>query len=200
MSNLRGFYNDSLNTSKKTELSKRSLVKARLKAKTKKARNLSKPKNTKAKRTKENIRIALIKYFNLNKYATNAAICLCIHNAKQWPMPAQHNGYPAYMKKYFHHCQTLGILKNNYISKTSSEEFYASKEWKELRFIALRMAEGTCELCGAKASDGVSLHVDHIKPRSKFPEFELDLENLQILCSDCNMGKSNYDNTDFRNR
>lgn len=40
--------------------------------------------------------------------------------------------------------------------------------------------------------------VDHIKPASRFPDLALDLENLQVLCNDCNMGKSNDDYTDFR--
>ena len=44
----------------------------------------------------------------------------------------------------------------------------------------------------------VRIVVDHIKPRSRFPGLELDPDNLQILCSDCNMGKSNDDCTDFR--
>ena len=40
--------------------------------------------------------------------------------------------------------------------------------------------------------------VDHIKPRSRYPALELTLTNLQVLCNDCNMGKSNDDETDFR--
>jgi len=40
--------------------------------------------------------------------------------------------------------------------------------------------------------------VDHIKPRSKFPELELVFDNCQVLCNSCNMGKSNNDYTDFR--
>lgn len=52
--------------------------------------------------------------------------------------------------------------------------------------------------CGANPSDGVKMHVDHIKPRSKFPELALVLDNLQILCEDCNLGKSNKDETDWR--
>ncbi|MBA3804703.1 MAG: HNH endonuclease, partial [Acidobacteria bacterium] len=36
---------------------------------------------------------------------------------------------------------------------------------------------------------GVALHVDHIRPWSK--DGETLLENLQTLCSECNLGKSN---------
>lgn len=46
--------------------------------------------------------------------------------------------------------------------------------------------------------DGVKLHVDHIKPKSLFLHLAYDLNNLQVLCEDCNMGKSNKDDTDWR--
>ena len=40
--------------------------------------------------------------------------------------------------------------------------------------------------------------VDHILPRKKFPKLAMDINNLQVLCRDCNMGKSDDDYTDFR--
>lgn len=45
--------------------------------------------------------------------------------------------------------------------------------------------------------DGV-IQVDHIKPRSKYPELSLDIDNLQILCKACNKEKLNYHSTDYR--
>jgi len=68
------------------------------------------------------------------------------------------------------------------------DNFYTSREWKSLRYKFLRKYESKCMLCLSREK---SLHVDHIKPRSKYPKLELDINNLQILCSDCNMGKSN---------
>ena len=76
--------------------------------------------------------------------------------------------------------------------------FYSSQAWKELRYEILREGAGTCSCCGARASDGVRIHVDHIKPRSKYPELQLEKSNMQILCEDCNFGKSNYYNDDWR--
>lgn len=78
------------------------------------------------------------------------------------------------------------------------EDFYRSREWRELRYKALVLHGTTCQCCGASRSNGAVLHVDHIKPRSKYPELELSLDNLQVLCEDCNMGKSNKDETDWR--
>ena len=46
----------------------------------------------------------------------------------------------------------------------------------------------TCVECGARKSDGATLHVDHKIPVSKGGTDELD--NLQTLCSDCNLNKS----------
>jgi len=45
-----------------------------------------------------------------------------------------------------------------------------------------------CCICGAKATDGVRLEVDHIKPISKGGKSTDD--NLQTLCERCNKGKS----------
>ena len=46
----------------------------------------------------------------------------------------------------------------------------------------------TCCECGARKSDGATLHIDHKIPVSKGGSDELD--NLQTLCSDCNLNKS----------
>ena len=46
--------------------------------------------------------------------------------------------------------------------------------------------------------DGIKLNVDHIKPRKKYPKLALDVDNLQVLCNECNHGKGNRDDTDWR--
>lgn len=60
-----------------------------------------------------------------------------------------------------------------------------------LRFKVLARDNFKCCACGASpAKDpSVELHVDHIVPWSKGGETEF--ENLQTLCSKCNLGKSN---------
>ena len=55
-----------------------------------------------------------------------------------------------------------------------------------------------CVSCGRSSEDNVILHVDHIIPRSKGGQDKL--ENYQTLCHICNIGKSNKDNTNLRNR
>lgn len=74
-------------------------------------------------------------------------------------------------------------------------DFYSRKEWASARYAALLRADGRCACCGAGRDHGAVMHVDHIKPRSKFPELALDVMNLQVLCNLCNMAKSNIDMT-----
>lgn len=82
--------------------------------------------------------------------------------------------------------------------KKEGLKFYESWEWKKLRYKILQKYGPVCMLCGDSKNDGVRIVVDHIKPRTIFPELELEESNLQVLCNSCNMGKSNDDYTDFR--
>lgn len=61
-----------------------------------------------------------------------------------------------------------------------------------LRFLVLQRDHFKCCKCGASpAKDAsVELHIDHIIPWSKGGETEIN--NLQTLCSKCNIGKSNF--------
>jgi len=86
-------------------------------------------------------------------------------------------------------------------SKTNRQpavDFYRSEEWKRLRYTALKKHGAVCQCCGAHRSPTVQIHVDHVKPRSKYPALALDLSNLQILCEPCNIGKGAWDDTDWR--
>jgi hypothetical protein len=84
------------------------------------------------------------------------------------------------------------------MERKMKDYFYESRTWNELRYQALRRDKFTCMSCGADRNDHIKLHVDHIKPRSKYPELELDLDNLQTLCSDCNLGKGAKFQDDLR--
>jgi 5-methylcytosine-specific restriction endonuclease McrA len=78
---------------------------------------------------------------------------------------------------------------------TLNPPFYETDAWLRLRFKTLLRFGAVCMLCRATKGE---MHVDHIIPRSKAPERELDETNLQVLCRACNLGKSNTDSTDFR--
>lgn len=80
----------------------------------------------------------------------------------------------------------------------NDDAFLSSYEWRKVRMIALKHANGRCECCGNGPKEGYRLNVDHIKPRRKYPELALDPDNLQVLCEACNHGKGNWDETDWR--
>ncbi len=89
--------------------------------------------------------------------------------------------------------------------KTSSKEAIKNLEVEEtthktsrtlnwrLRFIVMRRDNFKCRNCGGSpATDpSIVLHVDHVKPWASGGETVL--ENLQTLCSVCNVGKSNLE-------
>lgn len=89
--------------------------------------------------------------------------------------------------------------KRDFAARASARpDFLYSRAWREVRYRALVRSDGCCECCGRSRQNGIILHVDHIKPRSKYPGLALALSNLQVLCEDCNLGKSAWDETDWR--
>jgi len=91
-----------------------------------------------------------------------------------------------------------GRINFENLPKANSSEFLESSAWKRLRIQAFEKYGNRCQCCGASPEDGIRLNVDHIQPRKLFPELALSLDNLQILCSDCNHGKGNWSMSDWR--
>ena len=77
------------------------------------------------------------------------------------------------------------ILLQNKPSKTKRRR---TRIPRGMRHEVFKRDNYTCVECGARKEDGATLHVDHIIPVSKGGTDELD--NLQTLCSDCNLNKS----------
>lgn len=94
--------------------------------------------------------------------------------------------------------KTAWDIASERFNRRASVSFYDSTAWLELRYRALKLHGGHCQCCGNAPVPGNPLQVDHIKPRSRFPELELDLNNLQVLCKSCNVGKGAWDQTDWR--
>jgi hypothetical protein len=83
--------------------------------------------------------------------------------------------------------------------EANSPEFLQSYEWRKLRMVVLKKRGARCECCGASPLDGRTvINIDHIKPRKLFPHLALEEANLQVLCHECNHGKGNWDQTDWR--
>lgn len=94
-------------------------------------------------------------------------------------------------------------IQNESNSKVSNSENLQNAENKirvmpALRWQVFQRDNWKCLSCGRDSSDGIILHIDHIVPRSKGGKDHI--ENYQTLCNICNIGKSNKDQTDLRNR
>lgn len=86
------------------------------------------------------------------------------------------------------------------VESVCSAEFLQSYEWRRVRMEALKKYGARCQCCGATPATGAVINVDHIKPRKLFPQLALSVENLQVLCHECNHGKGNWDMTDWRDK
>jgi 5-methylcytosine-specific restriction endonuclease McrA len=77
----------------------------------------------------------------------------------------------------------LGIIK---IPKRKRRKtYYSKKEWDPVRKKVFERDGDTCYVCGGKATQ-----VDHLLPKSKYPELALSLENLKPICWPCNREKN----------
>jgi hypothetical protein len=145
------------------------------------ARKADGPKKPSKKESKKDLRARLVAMQAL----LDTAPAMAVANAPPKPRPRpKPNQKPNPENDEFH-------------AWVNSSAFLASFEWRQLRFSALRKYGPRCQCCGATPADGAVMNVDHIKPRRNFPDLALDIDNLQILCGDCNHGKGNLV-ADFR--
>lgn len=77
-------------------------------------------------------------------------------------------------------------------------DFYSSHEWIALKKKAYKRYGRVCMVTGWTDKDGVTLSVDHIYPRHKYPKLALKLSNVQIMVMKINGIKSDRIITDFR--
>ena len=128
-------------------------------------------------------------------------VCQRISAETGWELP-QKKHRAVFMQRYLVEVVNIAVLQPVpppvVTMRQLRRDFYRSDAWRALRYEALKLHGGKCQCCGRGPSDGVALHVDHIKPRSKYPELQLVLSNLQVLCEDCNLGKGARDETDWR--
>lgn len=82
-------------------------------------------------------------------------------------------------------------LSTNNISRTATKTNRNIN--LRLRFLVMKRDDFKCRICGRSpaTTQGIELQVDHIIPWSKGGETTID--NLQTLCRDCNLGKSNLE-------
>lgn len=119
----------------------------------------------------------------------------------KYTSPAGRNRYVASMKVRLNELNSL-INKSKELEKErNTHEYFVKQERRKLtpkiRYQVLQRDNYTCQYCGRAVSDGVKLHIDHIKPVSKGGKTELS--NLVTACQDCNLGKSDSYDENIRN-
>lgn len=82
----------------------------------------------------------------------------------------------------------------NFSTKESKNTFYKSKDWTQLRLLALERDNYECQHCkreGLVTIDStkvegerkkIVLNVHHIKEIEDYPELALELDNLETVC------------------
>lgn len=70
-----------------------------------------------------------------------------------------------------------------------AEKVRKSLEYKAWVKTCLSRDNYTCSFCGKRGGD---MHVDHIKPFSKYPDLRLELNNGRTLCVDCHRKTPTY--------
>jgi hypothetical protein len=87
------------------------------------------------------------------------------------------------------------IIESHLINENKSEYKHSTNRDVNLRlrFQVMKRDNFKCCNCGRSpaTTQGLELHIDHIKPWAKGGETVID--NLQTLCQDCNLGKSDLE-------
>ena len=110
--------------------------------------------------------------------------------AKSYVSPQGRSNYNLHISYTFEEISDLYRDVLNLEKKKETAQYQRSLMTPKLRFDVMRRDGFRCKYCGRTEADGVKLHVDHIKPVSKGGKTELS--NLQTLCDECNLGKSDF--------
>jgi 5-methylcytosine-specific restriction endonuclease McrA len=78
---------------------------------------------------------------------------------------------------------SVTLARQKFNNWRSSNE---GKIWKQNQF---EIIGRKCSLCEDLLPSAAHFHIDHILPLSKHPDKALELSNLQLLCSPCNLRK-----------
>lgn len=83
--------------------------------------------------------------------------------------------------------EELARARKKQIDETNA--FYSSSEWRLVREQVIQEQGRVCQECRRRITEDSDVTVDHIKPRSKFPQLALEKSNLQVSCRRCNSAK-----------
>jgi 5-methylcytosine-specific restriction endonuclease McrA len=129
------------------------------------------------------------------KRMLSAPVCVAqVRCFVRYTSPKGQNSYSRGLEWNFEQLRS-GLAEMKQIQKAQSTATFLRQQERNrmnsgVRYQVFSRDNSRCRRCGATPqSHGVSLHVDHIVPVSKGGKTEMN--NLQTLCEDCNLGKSN---------
>ena len=110
------------------------------------------------------------------------------------------NFYKSKMNKWWYKtickkCDLIKIKQWQWNLKISEKRKKENKEtwWeKELFRKFLENIDFKCKLCNTLIKNPQARNIDHIKPKWKYPELRLDINNLQLLCFKCHYEKTHW--------
>lgn len=94
-------------------------------------------------------------------------------------------------KTMFKKGETVGEKNANWQGGLTLINFGIRHSWKYRlwRNKVLKRDNYTCQLCNSRDK---KIHVDHIKPFSKYPELRMDFNNVRTLCVECHRKTPTY--------
>lgn len=82
------------------------------------------------------------------------------------------------------------ITRNRNPIKAEQNQFYHTKQWKDMREIVLNHDYHLCQYCKALGIVKEGNVIDHVLPVERFPDHMKDLKNLVTCCRDCHYWKT----------
>ena len=89
--------------------------------------------------------------------------------------------------------QVAELARQREEHQLTRERFYSDSRWIALRKQVIREEGTKCAECRIQIRNTQDITVDHVRPRSKYPELALERSNLQVLCRSCNSAKGASD-------
>jgi uncharacterized protein (TIGR02646 family) len=99
---------------------------------------------------------------------------------------------------------TYNVEQAQALAALVKSDQFSHRSWSSDELISIRSAirthykneqKGLCAYCRNPVSihDALNCHVEHIAPKSKYPNFIFEPKNLCVICSDCNSIKRNQE-------
>lgn len=73
------------------------------------------------------------------------------------------------------------------------EKLVCNYRHSEIKEALIESSSGKCAFCECVPSEGGNVEVEHFKPKSKYPNFTFEWENLLPACRRCNGSKDDHD-------